>query len=61
MEDLEKIKNGEFPSLRRNEASRWAANDILARQPSGMITDINKMKLDPLIKDKLMSDELKIR
>ena len=61
MEDLERIKNGEISSLRKNEASRWAASDILAMQPSGIAVDINRIKLDPMIKDKLLSDEVRIR
>lgn len=61
MEDLERIKNGDISSLRKNEASRWAASDILARQPSGIAVDINRIKLDPMIKDKLLSDEVRIR
>jgi hypothetical protein len=31
MDDLDKIKNGEFSTLRKNEASRWAANDIISK------------------------------
>lgn len=29
MEDLDKVKQGDMQGLRRNEASRWVANDIL--------------------------------
>jgi hypothetical protein len=29
MEDLDKVKQGDMSSLRKNEASRWVANDIL--------------------------------
>ena len=29
MEDLDKVRAGDFDSLRRNEASRWVANDII--------------------------------
>lgn len=29
MEDLERVKNGDMSGLRRNEASRWVANDII--------------------------------
>jgi hypothetical protein len=29
MEDLDKVKSGDIQSLRRNEASRWVANDII--------------------------------
>jgi len=43
-------------ALRRNEASRWAANDILQRNPTNMAVDISKIKLDPVIKDKLLAD-----
>lgn len=31
MEDLEKVKVGDMSGLRRNEASRWVANDIIQR------------------------------
>lgn len=61
MEDLERIKNGDMLSLRRNEASRWAANDILSRQPSNMAVDINKVRLDPVLKEKLVNDEVRIK
>lgn len=61
MEDLEKVKNGDFSGLRKNEASRWAANDIIQRggAPSSGI-DITKVKLDPTIKDKLVTDQVRI-
>ena len=29
MEDLDKVKQGDMSGLRKNEASRWVANDIL--------------------------------
>ena len=29
METLDKIQNGDYTSLRKNEVSRWVANDIL--------------------------------
>ena len=31
MEDLDKIKSGDMVSLRKNEASRWVANDIISK------------------------------
>ena len=31
MDNLQKIQNGEYSSLRKNEASRWVANDILRK------------------------------
>jgi hypothetical protein len=31
LDDLEKVKIGDLASLRKNESSRWAASDILAR------------------------------
>ena len=53
MEDLEKVKLGDFTALRKNEASRWAANDIIQRGgvPSTGV-DITRVKLDPSVKDK---------
>jgi len=56
MQDLEKVKQGDLTSMRRNEASRWAANDIIHRPPSIAAVDISRVKLDPAIKDKLISD-----
>jgi len=29
MEDLDKVKQGDLTGLRKNEASRWVANDII--------------------------------
>jgi hypothetical protein len=55
MEDLEKVKNGDIQALRKNEASRWVANDILQRGPKGTL-DLDKVRLDPVLKDKLVAD-----
>lgn len=61
MDDLEKVKAGDMQGLRRNEASRWAANDIISRSPNTIAAvNINQVKLDPAIKDKLVSDSLRI-
>ena len=45
MEDLDKVKSGDLQGLRKNEASRWAANDIIQRNPLG--TDLDRVRLDP--------------
>jgi len=57
MEDLDKVKAGDLSGLRKNEASRWVANDIIKKggAPSSGI-DITRVKLDPMIKDKLVTD-----
>jgi hypothetical protein len=31
MENLEKIQNGQYNQIRKNDASRWVANDILRK------------------------------
>ena len=57
MDDLEKVKSGDIDSLRRNEASRWVANDIISK--GGALNpnfDITRVKLDPSVKNKLVSD-----
>ena len=61
MEDLEKVKSGDITGLRKNEASRWVANDIIQKggAPSSGI-DITRVKLDPSVKDKLISDQVRI-
>lgn len=57
MGDLDKVKDGKLDDLRKNEASRWAANDIIARGgPISGNLDIQKVKLDPRVKDKLVAD-----
>ncbi len=61
MEDLDRVKNGDITGLRRNEASRWVANDII--QKGGPLTkgiDITRVKLDPLVKDRLVTDQVRI-
>lgn len=61
MDDLERVKNGDMSGLRRNEASRWVANDII--QKGGALTtgvDITRVKLDPIIKDRLVTDQVRI-
>lgn len=48
MGDLDKVKNGDIDSLRRNEASRWVANDIIKK--GGNISssiDFARVKLEP--------------
>ena len=57
LDDLDRVKNGDITALRRNEASRWVGNDIIAN-PS---RDFNKMKLDPALKDKLVTDQVRIK
>ena len=61
MDDLEKVRQGDISALRRNEASRWVANDIIQKggTTSGGV-DITKVKLDPAVKDKLVSDQVRI-
>eukprot|EP00347_Sterkiella_histriomuscorum_P021982 403332092 len=61
MEDLDKVKQGDFTSLRKNEASRWVANDIIQRGggPSSGF-DITRVQLDPAVKDKLLTDQVRI-
>jgi len=57
MGDLDNVKQGNFESLRKNEASRWVANDIISK--GGALNshiDISRVKLEPHIKDKLVSD-----
>jgi len=55
MEDLERVKNGDISGLRKNEASRWVANEVLQK------IDMSRVRLDPAIKDKLISDEVRIK
>ena len=47
MEDLDKVRNGDITSLRKNEASRWVANDIIKKNPPSGSIDITRIKLDP--------------
>jgi hypothetical protein len=50
MEDLDKVKKGDFDGLRKNEASRWVANDIISKGGSNLLggsVDITRVKLDP--------------
>ena len=62
MDDLDRVKSGDLQSLRRNEASRWVANDILKRGNSNLgQVDYSNIKLDPALKDKLVTDEMRIR
>jgi hypothetical protein len=55
LEDLDKVKAGDLSALRKNEASRWVANDIIQKGGAPGI-DITRVKLDPAIKDKLVTD-----
>ena len=61
MEDLDKVKQGDMQGLRKNEASRWAANDIIQKHGiPNQKYDITKVKLDPTVKDKLLDGQVKI-
>jgi len=31
MNDLDNVKDGKYDDMRKNDASRWAANDIISR------------------------------
>jgi hypothetical protein len=57
MDDLDRVRGGDLDGLRRNEASRWVANDIIKKggAPSSGI-EFNRIKLDPAVKNKLVSD-----
>ena len=70
MSDLNKIQNGEYSSLRKNEASRWAANDIIRKggidQSYDMAGGIRNShgtfsKIPPDLQDNLEADALKIQ
>ena len=56
MDDLEKVKSGDPTALRRNEASRWAANDILTK---GNL-DFKNLQLSDSMKQKLVSTQARI-
>ena len=62
MEDLDNVKRGDISSLRKNEASRWVANDIIQKRGPPLIEgiDITRVKLDPAVKDKLVTDQVRI-
>ena len=57
MDDLENCKNGDISKLRKNEASRWAANDILSK---GNNLDFRNLKLSESMKNKLVSGQARI-
>jgi len=51
------VKSGDIEALRANEASRWAANDIIKRGgPINQSVEFNRLKLDPAVKDRLVTD-----
>ena len=56
MGDLELAKNGDPSVLRKNEASRWVANDIIS---SGKM-DFKNIKISEEMKDNLVSIQAKI-
>jgi len=53
MDNLEKVKQGDLSSLWANEASRWVGNELTKH--SGSNFDISHLKLDPAMKDELVS------
>lgn len=58
MENLDRIKNGDFQNLRKNEASRWVGTDIVKTNSSTL--DLGNLKLDPAMKEKLILNQTKI-
>ena len=61
MNDLDNVKDGKYDDMKKNDASRWAANDIISRGgPISGNIDLQKVKLDPRIKDKLIADQARI-
>lgn len=45
MDNLERVKNGDFQGLRANEASRWVGTDIVKTTNVGGF-DISKINID---------------
>lgn len=76
MDDLQKIQNGEYQSMRKNEAGRWVANDILRKgnpyrsydmlpgtngvSHNPTSVDSNFAKIPPEMQHELTADALKI-
>ena len=55
MEDLDRVRNGE--DIRKNEQGRWVANELIAKGgPLSQSYDLTRVKLDPSVKNKLVSD-----
>jgi len=77
MDSLDKIQNGDYHALRKNEASRWVANDILrkgkqfksyealppAQTGSGQPNNYraNFKKIPPDLQDNLEADAMRIQ
>ena len=67
LDSLEKIQNGQFHLLRKNEASRFVAKDVLQQmdhyknlgKPAGTIPETHKIPLD--YQDQLEADALRIQ
>lgn len=58
MNDLDAVKKGDLTSIRRNEASRWVANDIINK---GSNLDFSKVNPSSSMKTRIINGEAKIR
>ena len=63
MDNLGKIQKGDYLSLRKNEASRWAANDILRKgsQLNFTMQPGSGGQVPADLQDKLEQDAMKIQ
>ena len=57
MQDLDSVKRGDLQALRKNEASRWAANDIVTAKGNG---DLSKLKMNGSMRNKIIDGQAKI-
>ena len=69
MDSLDKIQSGDIQGIRKNEASIWAANDILRRgsqyKPYGAsaagVPGQGYVKIPPDVQDNLEADAMRIQ
>lgn len=56
MDNLDNVKNGDLNAIRKNEASRWVANDIISKSN----LDFKNIQLSDSMKNKLVSNQARI-
>ena len=61
MNDLDAVNSDDPVRWQQNVQRKWLANDVIKKGGFMGGTDLTRVKLDPAVKDKLLTDEARLR
>lgn len=59
--DLDAVNSDDPVRWQQNVQRKWLANDVIKKGGFMGGTDLTRVKLDPAVKDKLLTDEARLR